>query len=68
MWYVIIVVLFAATFYIALKIREFRYDGKIIISKEDDKTIFSLELDIDPDDIEKMDIVVFKVIKQKIAD
>lgn len=45
-----------------------KYDGTIVIKDEEGKRIFSLEIDIDPDEIEKMNVVVFKVVKEKIAD
>lgn len=37
------------------------HDGYIVIKKEEDKKVFSLELDIDPDEIEKRELIHFKV-------
>lgn len=43
--------------------------GEIVIKYQPDgKRIFSLEIGIDPDEIENMKVVVFKVVKEKIAD
>lgn len=39
--------------------------GKILIQEtEEGKRLFSLEVDIDPDEIENMQVVVFKVVKE----
>jgi len=39
-----------------------RIDGLIVITKDDDgKKIFSLELETDPDEIENMKFITFKV-------
>lgn len=40
----------------------YRHGGQIVISKDEDgKKLFSLELDKDPDEIEKMRYISFKV-------
>jgi hypothetical protein len=44
-------------------------DGKIIITKpEDNKTVYSLELDIDPSEIVEHKRIVLKVVKEPIRD
>lgn len=41
------------------------YDGQVVISKNEvGKTIFTLELDIDPEDIKEMYSLSFKVFDQ----
>ena len=42
--------------------------GKIIIRQQEDKKVISLEIDIDPDEIKNMSVVIFKVEKEVIAD
>jgi len=47
--------------YVTLKLRN-DYDGKIVVTIDDDgKKLFSLELDMDPDEIEKRQYIRFKV-------
>lgn len=42
-----------------------RYDGKIVVtSGEDGKRIFTLELEIDPDDIIELESITFQVINE----
>lgn len=43
-------------------VRKMRYSGVIIITDTEDKKIFSLELDTDPDVLEVQDEVIFKVV------
>jgi hypothetical protein len=51
--------------YVLLKFRA-RDDGQIVITTtEDGKRIFSLELDKDPDELELMERVTFKVTDQQ---
>lgn len=41
------------------------YDGKVVITKSDEgKTLFTLELDIDPDEIKNMYALNFKVMDE----
>ncbi len=43
------------------------YDGKIVITvKENSKKVFSIE-DIDPEEIEKKEYVVFKIVSEDIV-
>ena len=42
-------------------VRKMGYSGVILISQTEDKKIFSLELNSDPDDLEDQDEVIFKV-------
>lgn len=39
-------------------------DGEIVVNKLNGKTLFSLDLGINPDEIHKMSVVVFKVVKE----
>lgn len=41
------------------------HDGEIIINHLQGKTLYSLDLDINPDEIHKMSVVVFKVVKEE---
>ena len=39
-----------------------KYDGQLVVFKQDHKTIFRLELDLDPEEIEKREAIFFKVV------
>jgi hypothetical protein len=45
-----------------LQKRNPNYDGKIVINKTDDKTVYSLELDGDPDEIQNKRSISFEVV------
>jgi hypothetical protein len=68
---VIIVLILAITMTIWLIIQRISYDGKIVFEKdpESGKLTYTLELDIDPREIQNMKDVSFKVVgKEEIAD
>ena len=68
---VIIVFILAVTMTIWVLIQRSSNDGKLIIErdKESGKIIFTLEVDIDPYEIENMKHVTFKVVERpEIAD
>jgi hypothetical protein len=72
MTYIIIIVLiiiFTIILDVYLLKRNRKPDGKIIIIMNDDgKKIFSLELDIDPDNIGVGDYILFKVMDEPSED
>ena len=51
-------------FNVYLLARNPRPDGEIVINNLNGKTLFSLDLGINPDEIHKMSVVVFKVVKE----
>jgi hypothetical protein len=52
---------------IVLVVRSLKYGGAIVITTDDyGKRIFSLEIGVDPDEIQKMGSILFKVIDQEI--
>jgi hypothetical protein len=38
------------------------YDGQVVVSRTEGKTVFTLEVDIDVDEIPNMDSLLFKVV------
>jgi len=59
-------IILALTLYLGiLVVLSTRYDGRIIITtSEEGKRIFTLELDIDPDDILEKDTIIFDVVSE----
>lgn len=45
-------------------VRKAGYAGIILVTEDEEKKIFSLELNQDPDDLEDRDEVIFRVSKQ----
>ena len=48
-------------FCLAAILRRYSYSGVIVVSKEDDKTIYSLELEDDPENIALQKEIIFRV-------
>jgi hypothetical protein len=72
MIYLVIIIVIIALFVIfeifVLK-SNLKLGGKIVITKNEvGRKLFSLELDADPDEIEKMNFILFKVVKEATKD
>lgn len=67
-WIVLIVGIFLIVVGASVLMRDKKYDGIIVVKKEGEKTIYSLEVSTDIDEIENKDVMVFKVAKEGIAD
>jgi hypothetical protein len=52
---------YLARVFLAKKIHEMNYAGTMLVVKTPEKTIFSLELEGDPEALETQDEVIFKV-------
>lgn len=58
----IVILLIGILLYVSSRQYKTKNDGEIIISRGDNgKTVFTLELEIDPDDIRDRDSILFKV-------
>jgi hypothetical protein len=44
--------------------RNYKQSGELVITETNDKTIFTLELDGDPNKLKKQDQVVFRIVKR----
>jgi hypothetical protein len=44
--------------------RNYKQSGELVITETNDKTVFTLELDTDPNKLKRQDRVVFRVVKR----
>lgn len=59
--FIVVIIIITPVIQIFLIRRRFKTVGKIVITENDGKKLFSLELDKNPDEIENMRYVAFKV-------
>lgn len=66
--FIIVIIIITPIIQIFLIKRRFKTVGKIVITENDGKKLFSLELDKNPDEIENMRYVAFRVTHEAIED
>lgn len=62
MSYILFVSLFVTGWLLWERFKPRKYDGHIFVSQQDAKTIFALELDVDPDILKTRKGITFKVV------
>jgi hypothetical protein len=60
--FVLLMVAFSGWGFFIYAISHRDYDGQVIVTRQEGKTIFTLEVDIDVDEIPNMDSLLFKVV------
>lgn len=65
--FILVLSLFVVGILIGLKLnkRTFHQGKLVIINSGDGKRTFSLDMDINPDEIKDLDIIVFKVVEEE---